>query len=104
MEIKNVFNDLTKKSKHVNILTKATKNAGILVFKEKDLKKCKNHLDFLLRKLFIKYKTTYGDVNESYKEFAIKQGIHISEIRNGKGNLMRRIKTGKITWDKFLEA
>jgi len=103
MEIKKAFN--TKSSiKLSDITTKTTKNSGLLVFKEKDLRQCKNHLDFLLRKLFIMKKITHNDVNEAYKEFAIQQGIHMSEIRNGKGNLMRRLKTGKITWDKFLEA
>ena len=75
---------------------------GEPIFTEQDLQGSRNELDLLIRKLFIKKKITTGFFTLRHAHYArTKLGLLESQVGNNKGNLLRPLRAGNITYKVF---
>jgi hypothetical protein len=80
-------------------------NVSETLVSEEEVLKGKNHLDTILRKFLVDEQITKKIYDDKFIEYSKRSdGIHPSAIANKKGNLLKAIKTGRITFKKFIET
>ena len=81
------------------------KQVGVPLFTEEDIEKGVNQLDKILRAILVRNNITLDYFNEKFKEYAINvEGIHPEKLRSKKGNLLKALKNGRITFRTFMET
>lgn len=77
---------------------------GVPLIDPKDVKNGKNHLDTLMRKFIIDNKISKEVCDEKFRQYSDETDyIPAAALANKKGNLLKTIKTGRITFRKFIE-
>lgn len=84
----------------------ALKYVGPQVFTQEDVNATSSKLDRLVRQYFVDNHISEEYFSEKYKLFALKEygTIDPTKSSNNKSNLMKALKTGHITFRRFLEA
>ena len=78
---------------------------GTLLFTKESVERGINQLDKILRLLLWRNKITLEYFNDKFKEYALNvEGIHPTRLRSKKGNLLKALKNGRITFRTFMET
>lgn len=81
------------------------KRLGTPLFTASDVNWEQSYLDYLLRSMFIKQNITQEYFEVMHKRYAMNDlAKPHDDVANNKANLLKSLKSGGITWKRFVEA
>jgi len=84
-----------------NQINKEESVIGTNIFEEKDIKKCTNILDLLLRSVFVQKSITLERFNIKYKKYSCLK-TNPKKIYDQKKNVLAAIKRGNLSYAVFI--
>lgn len=79
-------------------------SGGKSMFTKNDIRRGRNQLDILLRKIIVENNISKAQYDEAFKKYSDNDGIHPASLANRKGNLLKTILIGRVSFKKFIEA